>query len=237
MSSDTSPDRAASSPNERTELPVVLKGTLPLTVLVSGGIASGKSTVAKMVAACGGEYVDCDRMAHEVLARDDVGRELRDAFGDGIFAADGSVDRQALGAVVFRDEAALLRLEAIVHPHVNAGVQARLDAARTPPGTPRKVVVIDAAVAERMKLGASRSAFGWRFDLKLFVSTTPETRRRRAVEIRGWEPGELERREARQNTPDSKRSQADCVVPNDGELEEANSHVKQFWSEHVEPRL
>ena len=211
-------------------MPVVLEGTLPLTVLVSGGIASGKSTIAKMVAACGGDYVDCDRMAHEVLAREDVAAELRGAFGEGIFAADGAVDRKALGAVVFSDEAALLRLEAIVHPHVNAGVQARLDAARTAPGTPRKVVVIDAAVAERMKLADS-------FDLKLFVSTTPETRRRRAVDIRGWEPGELERREARQNTPDSKRSQADCVVPNDGELEEAKSHVKQFWSEHVEPRL
>ena len=213
-------------------MPVVLEGTLPLTVLVSGGIASGKSTIAKMVAAEGGEYVDCDRLAHQVLERDDVMAELREAFGDGVFidTEEGAVDRKALGAVVFGDEAALLSLEAIVHPHVTAVVQARLDAARSPAGSRRKVVVIDAAVAERMKLTEG-------FDLRLFVSTTPETRRQRAALIRGWEPGELERREARQNTPDSKRSQADCVVPNDGELEEAERHVKRFWSEHVEPRL
>lgn len=210
-------------------MPVVLEGTLPLTVLVSGGIASGKSTIAKLVAAQGADYVDCDRLGHEVLGRDDVVAELRAAFGEEVFA-DGRVDRRALGALVFNDEAALLRLEAIVHPRIIAEVQARIDGARTPPGSPRKVVVIDAAVAERMKLAE-------RFDLKLFVSTTPETRQRRAVELRGWEPGELERREARQHTPDSKRSQADCVVPNDGELVEAERHVKRFWSEHVEPRL
>jgi dephospho-CoA kinase len=205
-------------------------GKLPLTILVQGGIASGKSTIARLVAELGGEFVDCDALGHQALELEEVKLALRAEFGSGIFAADGSIDRKAVAAIVFKDEEALARLEAIVHPRIVGWVQERIDAARTPEGERRQVVVIDAAVAERMKLAEA-------FDLTLFVSTTPETRRRRAVEIRGWDPQEIERREARQASLDSKRGQADAVIPNDGDLDEAKAHVKRFWNELVEPKL
>ncbi len=213
-------------------MPVCAEGLLPITVLVQGGIASGKSTIAKMIAAEGGDYVDCDVLAHDVLAEEAAKSELRSIFGDGIFAEDGSVDRKALADVVFSGDEALIKLEAVIHPLVVAKVRARIEAARA--AGERNVVVIDAAVAERMaRHGMPTDSF----DLRVFVSTNSETRRRRALEIRGWETGELERREARQNTLDSKRSGADCVVSNDGDLEEAESHVKRFWAEHVKPRI
>lgn len=207
-----------------------VEGNLPLTILVQGGIASGKSTVAKMVAELGGDYVDCDRLAHEHLAHPGVKVALGESFGDGIFDEAGEVIRQALADIVFTDEGALARLEGILHPQVVAAVQKRIQAARTSAGEARKVVVVDAAVASRMKMDRG-------FDITLFVSTTPETRRRRAETIRGWSPGELERREARQAPLDSKQGQADRVVSNDGDIEEAKGHVKRFWIELVEPKL
>jgi dephospho-CoA kinase len=205
---------------------------LPITVLVQGGIASGKSTIAKMIAAEGGEYVDCDVLAHEALEQEAAKAQLRSIFGDGIFSDDGRVDRKALADIVFSGDGSLVKLEAVIHPLVVAEVRARIKAAQTTGD--RKVVVIDAAVAERMAQSGMPTDS---FDLRVFVSTTSETRTRRALEIRGWNAGELERREARQNTLDSKRSGADCVVSNDGDLEEAESHVKRFWAEHVKPRI
>lgn len=185
-----------------------------------------------MIAAEGGDYVDCDVLAHVALEQEQAKAELRSIFGDGIFDADGTVNRKALADIVFSGDESLLKLEAVIHPIVVAEVRARIEAARST--GERKVVVIDAAVAERMAQSGMPTDS---FDVRVFVSTSSETRTRRALEIRGWDAGELERREARQNTLNSKRSGADCVVANDGNLEEAESHVKRFWAEHVKPRI
>jgi dephospho-CoA kinase len=201
----------------------------PVTILLQGGIASGKSTIARLLAARGGRVLDCDRIAHEELAAPAVEAALREAFGPGVFGPDGRVDRRALGAVVFDDPAALRRLEALVHPRVRDRVQAALAAMAAPPGAPRAVAVIDAAVASKMKL------IDQDYDLVVFVDVSPETRRRRAAE-RGWPAGELERREARQEATEALRARADVVVENDGDLREAESHVERVWAERVEPR-
>ena len=205
------------------------EGTPPLTILIQGGIASGKSTIARLLAEQGATFVDCDRLAHEELERDAVRAQLRDEFGPAVLDADGHVDRKALGDVVFEDPAALKRLEGLIHPRVATRVQQVLEAHRAPSGERRRVVVVDAAVAEKMALTD-------RYDIKVFVASSPEVRRRRAETIRGWKPGELERREARQEPPGAKERRADYVIRNDGDLEEAEGHVKRFWSDVVEPR-
>ena len=87
--------------------------------------------------------------------------------------------------------------------------------------------MIDAAVASKMPLVD-------RYDAIVFVEADLETRRQRA-RTRGWEPGELERREQRQDPPAQVRERADTVIPNQGNLEEAKSHVERFWAERVEP--
>ena len=210
-----------------TTLLPVTTGTLPLTILVQGGIASGKSTVAKLIAAEGGTFVDCDGLGHEALADPTVQAQLRAAFGDEIFSGD-DVDRPALGKVVFSDEAALAKLEALVHPWISGRVQAAVEAERAPAGETRRVVVIDAAVAEKMNLDQT-------IDLKVFVDVELETRRARAA-TRGWQPGELERREARQRALSEKRSEADLVINNDGDLAKAEQDVKRFWTDVVDSR-
>lgn len=212
---------------------------LPVTILVQGGIASGKSTIGKLLAARGARFLDCDRIAHEVLADPAVEARLREVFGAEVFAADGRVDRKALGRIVFDDPAALKSLESLVHPGVRDRVQAALRAMAVDDGGPRQVAVIDAAVASKMRLteglGDPLDVGGRDYDLIVFVEVSPETRRRRAAE-RGWAPGELERREARQESLTVLKDRADVVIHNDGDLREAESHVERIWSEFVEPR-
>lgn len=204
-------------------------GRLPLTILVQGGVASGKSSVARALAELGAEVVDCDALGHEALRRPEVVARLLEAFGPEVLDPEGQVDRDALGARVFSDPAALARLEAIVHPLIARWVHERLESRRTPEDRPRRVVVLDAAVAERM--GLDRSC-----DLRVFVDVPAEVRRRRARAQRGWNPEEVDRREAHQEPLDSKRAQADAVLPNDGSPDEAMAHVKRFWKEFVEPQ-
>jgi dephospho-CoA kinase len=203
----------------------------PLTILIQGGIASGKSTISRLLVARGARALDCDRIAHEVLGTPEVEAEVRAAFGAAVFGDDGHVQRKALGEVVFEDPAALLRLEQLVHPRVRERVQEALRSMRVAEGEPRQVAVIDAAVASKMRLLEGDGEY----DVVLFVEVSPETRRRRAAE-RGWASGELERREARQESLAVLRGRAHVVVPNDGDLREAERHVERVWSEFVEPR-
>lgn len=204
---------------------------LPVTILVQGGIASGKSTVGRMVAERAGEdgrFVDCDRIAHDALREPAVLAAVRESFGPAVFGPAGEVERRALAEVVFHDPAALARLEEIVHPRVIARVQELLQHESTPPGRPRRVVVLDAAVGDRMRVAD--------YDLVLFVDAPLAARRVRAQQRSKWSEGELERREARQAPLEAKKRMAHYVVVNDGELEETVSHVERFWTELVQPR-
>lgn len=201
-----------------------------MTILIQGGIASGKSTVTRLLCERGAEHVDCDRIAHEVLETPGVRAKIAAELGpECVVGAAGEerVDRQAVAARVFSDEAALARLESWVHPEVRARVQAALLAATVPAGSPRRVLVIDAAVAEKMKLTEA-------YDLRVFVRVSLETRRARA-RTRGWAEGELERREARQTPLAAREAGADYVIPNEGSLEEATNHVERFWDDCVRP--
>lgn len=208
-----------------------VESRLPVTILIQGGIASGKSTISRLLVERGARALDCDRIAHEALETPAVEQQVRAAFGPAVFGPDGHVQRKALGEVVFNDPAALLRLEQLVHPLVRERVQEALRSMRAADGAPRQVAVIDAAVASKMRLLEGDADY----DVVLFVEVSPETRRRRAGE-RGWAPGELERREARQESLAVLRDRADVVIPNDGDLREAERHVERVWSEFVEPR-
>lgn len=212
-------DRSPTSATPATRTPVVL--------LVQGGVASGKSTVTGLLVRHGASHLDCDRLAHEALGEPAVEAALRADFGPAIFDAAGRVSRPALGKIVFSDPAALRRLEALVHPRVRDRVREALAAERRPADQPRAVVVIDAAVASKMRLTE-------RYDLTLFVKASLGVRRARAA-TRGWEPGELERREAAQQPLDLAEQGADFVVPNEGDLQETETHVQRFWSELVQP--
>jgi len=104
---------------------------------LTGGIGSGKSTVADMLAELGARVIDADRIGHEVYRPGTEGHaSVVAAFGPGVVAPDGTIDRRALGSIVFRDPEALARLNALVHPLIAAEVQRRVVAARAEPGAP-----------------------------------------------------------------------------------------------------
>jgi dephospho-CoA kinase len=196
----------------------------PLTILLTGGIASGKSTVAALFAKRGAVVLDADKLAHEALESPDVIAEVTKTFGESIIDS-GRIDRKKLGAVVFRDTARLSRLEAIIHPRVIAKVTAQL---KDLSGARRKAVVLDVPLATEAGVGA---------DIVVFVDSSHEARTRRARELRGWSEGELEKRESRQVSVEEKRRKADAVVKNEGGVEETERDVERIWTSLVGPRL
>src|SRR5439155_8635090 len=108
---------------------------------LTGGIGAGKSTVAAILAELGARVIDADRIGHEVYGPGTEGHaSVVQAFGPRVVAPDGTIDRRALGAIVFHDPGALARLNAIVHPLIAAEIQRRVAAVRAEPGAPPIVI-------------------------------------------------------------------------------------------------
>ena len=189
-----------------------------MRVGLTGGVASGKSTVASILAELGAVVVDADLLAREVVAPGTPGLAAVVAeFGDGVLGADGSLDRPALGAVVFADEAARRRLEAIVHPLVRARGRELEEAA--PPGA---VVVHDIPL-----LAETGQAAG--FDAVVVVDVPVETQVERMVSQRGMSREDAEARIAAQATREQRLAVATYVVDNTGTREDLRDRVTEVF--------
>ena len=196
-----------------------------LRIGLTGGIGSGKSTVAALLAERGARVVDADRIAREVVQPGTAGlAAVVDAFGPAVLAPDGALDRPALAAVVFTDPAARARLDGIVHPLVRA--RAAELVAEAPEGS---VVVQDVPLL--VETGQAGS-----FDLVLVVEADPGTRVRRLVG-RGLSEDDARARIASQATDEQRRAVADVVLDNSGDRAALATQVADFWAAHVAPRL
>jgi dephospho-CoA kinase len=186
---------------------------------LTGGTGSGKTAVAERLAARGALVIDADRLAREVVAPGTPGLAAVVAeFGDRVLGPDGSLDRPALGRLVFADPAARARLEAIVHPLVRERTAAAVQAA--PPGA---VVVHDVPLL--VETGAADS-----YDAVVVVTATPETQIARLVASRGLDPGEARSRLAAQARPEDRLAVADFVIRNDGSLADLDRRVDALWA-------
>jgi dephospho-CoA kinase len=199
------------------------------TIGLVGGVASGKSLVAKILVERGAGLLDADRAGHEVLADTPaVQQALHDRWGDEVFKADGTIDRKAIARHVFAvgDTAALDRrfLENLLHPHIRRRLKAALDKFAA---DDRPVVVLDAALLYEA---------GWQTlcDLVVFVDSSRETRLARA-RTRGWTDAEFAAREAVQWQIDDKRRAADILLANDGSEADLRQAVADFWERHIKP--
>jgi dephospho-CoA kinase len=204
----------------------------PWIVAVTGGIGAGKSRVARAFARLGAHVIDADAIARAVVESPAVVAELGRTFGRGIFTPDGILDRRALADRVFADTGERERLNAIVHPEVRRRIDkelARLAASGSDDASPlpgqRPLVLLDIPLLET-------SPYHDRAQVVLFVDASPEDRRRRVAETRGWSAEELARRAAAQAPIAEKRRRANRILPNpDGTEEELAERCRSLLEE------
>lgn len=180
----------------------------PLVIGITGGIAAGKSTVAKLFRSHGLTHVDADFHARAVAADATVIRLVEAEFGAGVLRG-GALDREALARLVFADADSRARLEAILHPRIRARILADLAAARARGDS----VLLDAPLLFETGLVDC-------CDHTVHIETALATRQARAAE-RGWPAGELQRREAAQIPLAVKKQRAVHTIDNDDDLESA----------------
>lgn len=193
---------------------------MTVRVGLTGGIASGKSTVSAILAELGAVVIDADAIAREVVAQGTPGLEAVVAeFGPGLLTPGGDLDRPAMGVLVFADAGARKRLEAIIHPLVHrrsAELEAAADA--------------DAVVVHDIPLLAEVGRAG-SFDAVIVVDAPTEVQVARMVGDRGWTREDAESRIAAQASREERLSIATHVVDNTGSLEDLRRRVEDVYAE------
>ena len=186
---------------------------------LSGGIGSGKSTVAKILSNLGAVVIDADVIAREVLEPNQAGyQKAIEVFGESILDSDLRIDRKRLAELVFQNSDELAKLEAIVHPAVIARV------AQIRHSLPESTVVVyDTPLLFEKNLQGQ-------FDKVLIVVTDSEHRKARLIE-RGLEIRDIEARIANQATDAQRRTVADFVIENNGSTEQLQDQVTKVWQQ------
>jgi len=187
---------------------------------LTGGIASGKSTVAALLSRRGAVVVDADALAHEVLLPD--GPAFDDVvarFGREVLDGTGAVDRSALGDIVFADSALRADLERITHPRINTLMQERL-AAALDSGAP--LVVADIPLLFERDLESA-------FDGTMLVYVPPAVQLRRLRDRDGLDDMSAQRRIVAQLPIDDKRARATWIIDNAGDVDATAAQVDAWW--------
>lgn len=191
---------------------------------LTGGIASGKSVVGKRLVELGAVLVDADVLAREVVEPGTPGlAKIAEQFGTSVIAADGSLDRPALGAVVFSDPARLAQLNNITHPAIWDRAKELFESAAA--ANPAAIVVYDVPL-----LAEASEKRPMAFDFIVVVDATSENRIRRMVELRGMSREEAERRLGAQASDDERLRFADAVIDSNGSLEHTLEQVDALWA-------
>lgn len=189
-----------------------------IAVGLTGGVGSGKSTVARLFLELGATLIDADEVAREVVEPGEPAwQDIRDAFGEGVFAEDGRLDRAALARVVFRDDEARAKLNRIVHPRVAERSAALMQAAKE---RGEAWLVYDVPLLYENGLESM-------FDTVVVVTASDETRKRRLVDREGWPEADIEARMRAQLPLAEKAQRADHVIDNDGSLLETRRQVEE----------
>jgi dephospho-CoA kinase len=190
-----------------------------LNVGLTGGIGAGKSEVTRRFAALGAMIIDADAIAREVVAPGTPGLDAVLAeFGEQLRADDGSLDRDKLAAIVFADEAARARLNAIIHPLIGARVaelMAEID-------EPDRIVVNDVPLIVEAGIAD-------RYDVVVVVDSPVDLQLERLTTIRGMTAQAAKARISAQASREQRLTIADHVITNDGDLENLESQIREVW--------
>ncbi len=194
---------------------------------LSGGIGTGKSTVAGILARLGAVVIDADAIVHELQAPGTpMLAEIAAAFGGEVLRPDGSLDRARLGELVFRDPEARRRLGQLVHPAVGAEMRRRLDAARE---AGVGLVVLDIPLLFEGRKAGTGSASLLGFDATVLVYAPEALQIERQLARDGHGRDEALRRVRSQMPIEEKRALADFVIDNSGSLAETERQVRELY--------
>jgi dephospho-CoA kinase len=197
-------------------------GRRKIVIGLTGGIGSGKSLVARLLAELGCGVIDSDRLARQAMEDPQVKAQLARWWGTAVLDSAGRVDRRAVSRLVFAQPAELQRLEGLIHPRVHQGrVRLREQYEKDPH---IKAIVEDTPML--MEKGLADAC-----DAIVFVNSSPENRRRRVAAHRGWDEQELARREKAQVGLDSKAARADYVVDNNAGEAECLAQVRRVFTQ------
>jgi dephospho-CoA kinase len=184
---------------------------------LTGGIGSGKSTVASMLAAKGAVIIDADQISREIVEPGQPAlEEIVAVFGAGVLRPDGSLDRGELARLAFADKAMTKRLNAIMHPRISAESAARI--ASAPPGS---VVIYDMPLL--VETGQASAV------TRVVVVDVPVSVQRERAITRGMEPTDVDRRIEAQATREQRLAVASDVIDNSGTLERTQGQVDALW--------
>lgn len=191
------------------------------TIGLTGGIGSGKSTVAAILVELGAFVIHADEIGHQVYAPGTPGcHKVVEAFGPDILSPDGTIDRKRLGQIVFSDPGELARLNAIVHPLIRDEARRRIAEHRG--RRPDQPIVLEAALL-------IEASWATLVD-EVWVVTAPAAEIvRRVAAQRGLSPGEIEARMHSQLDDQARRERADVVIDNRGAPAELRRQVETLW--------
>ncbi len=203
-------------------------------VALTGGIASGKSTVARMLTQLGATVIDADAIVHDLQGPGmPMVKELAEAFGPEIVGPDGALLREELGRIVFGNEAARERLNAIVHPKVGAEFARRLVAAKT---AQVPLIVLEIPLLFEGRKAGSRSAASMQTDAIIVVWVPREIQLERQMARDERSQRDAQARIESQISLDEKRTQADHLIDNSETIEETERQVTALYAELTSKR-
>ncbi len=191
---------------------------------LTGGIGSGKSTIARFLAELGAEVIDADKIGHQIYQPDSPAwREIVAAFGRGVLTPEGEIDRSRVGKVVFGSPDLLKRFNQIVHPKMYQVAEEQIKEYRKQ-GVP--VVVLDGALLVELK---------WtRLVDELWVAVAPEAMVVQRLEARsGLPPAQTQARIRAQMPVEEKMKCANVVIHNDGDLDSLKTKIKDLWDKRI----
>ncbi|MBI4834229.1 MAG: dephospho-CoA kinase [Planctomycetes bacterium] len=181
---------------------------------ISGGIGSGKSTVARLFKKAGAKIIDADKIGHAVLSLRGIQKKLVSCFGKGVISKSNRVNRQYLGRQCFLDKKNIANLNNLVHPLIRKEIKKQIKAYK------KGMVILDAALL--MEKGLYKIC-----DYLVFVDAPYKTRLKRVV-MRNWSKSELARREKFQASLSTKRKKSGFIIYNQGDLNNTKQQVLQI---------
>ncbi|MGH7831830.1 MAG: dephospho-CoA kinase [Candidatus Binatia bacterium] len=198
----------------------VINLTIMKVVGLTGGIATGKSTVAAMLRDLGAEIISADDLAREIVRPGEKAwQEIVEAFGTKILDKDKTIDRRKLRRIVFKDAAARKRLESITHPRIRSLAQERI----------RELAAAGAgAVVYEAPLLFENQVHLWLRPV-ILVASDPATQKQRLRDRDRLSEEEIQQHLSAQMPLDEKRKLADCVIENVGDLNELRRQVREVW--------